>query len=77
MTVPGICPGCKAGVTGVRIHGVNETATGYNLGTGWKALTYACPSCGTILGAQIDPIAVKTDIVREVVDELFQRLRRP
>jgi hypothetical protein len=60
---------------GVKIHSVSATATGYKLGPGWKALTYACPSCNGALGVQIDPIAIKTDIVQEVTTELFRRLR--
>ncbi|WP_158218825.1 hypothetical protein [Roseateles aquatilis] len=29
----------------------------------WNAVTYCCPSCSTVLGAGIDPVALKTDEV--------------
>ena len=72
MTFPGNCPYCTKSIMGVRIHAVDATSTGYSLGEGWKAVTYACQSCSKVLGVQIDPIAVKADIVREVTEELFK-----
>jgi hypothetical protein len=34
------------------------------------ALAYTCPSCSTILGCQVDPIALKEDTVDAVVERL-------
>jgi hypothetical protein len=36
----------------------------------WKGIHVVCPYCKTILGSSIDPIAVKADIVREVLEGL-------
>lgn len=39
---------------------------------GWRCDSYCCPYCNTILGVQIDPVALKTD----TINELFAALRR-
>ena len=38
--------------------------------TSWNGVSYQCPHCHAVLGVQIDPIAVKTDIVNELFDRL-------
>lgn len=58
----GKCPKCESSITSVKIDGV--TAKSGSLS--WKAITYLCPYCSTILSVQIDPIAVKNDIVKEL-----------
>jgi hypothetical protein len=58
----GKCPGCQNLVMSVSGHPVK-----INIGTSiWNGITYQCPSCQTVLGCQIDPIAVKSDIITEV-----------
>ncbi len=32
----------------------------------WRGVSYACPFCNTILSVQIDPVALKTDIVKSL-----------
>jgi len=56
----GKCPKCEATVSSLKITGVEGRAPS---GQGWKCITLNCPSCGTVLSAQIDPVAIKTDIV--------------
>ena len=41
------------------------------MGPSWKTIMITCPYCHVVLGAQIDPIAIKTDIV----NDLFKKLR--
>lgn len=65
----GKCPKCEKLVINVSISDVQAKAMFG--GTSWNAITYNCPSCQTVLGVQIDPIAIKTDII----DELFRKLR--
>jgi hypothetical protein len=36
----------------------------------WPSITFNCPYCFTILGAQVDPIAIKIDTVREILEAL-------
>lgn len=33
----------------------------------YKGVTYSCPSCHAVLGAEVDPVALKADIVSEVL----------
>jgi hypothetical protein len=58
----GKCPKCDALVTRLDFNAVEASVPGDS----WKAVTYNCPFCCAVLGCQIDPIAVKTDIVNEV-----------
>ena len=58
------CPKCEKAVTYIKIQGMDAKA-GFGASS-WKALTYVCPSCDTILSVQIDPIAIKTDTVSEL-----------
>jgi hypothetical protein len=36
----------------------------------WHGLMCACPFCGTVLGVSIDPIALKDDLKRELLQEI-------
>src|SRR5258706_12456637 len=38
--------------------------------TKWLGVAYLCPYCNSILGAGIDPVALKTDTVQEVLKAL-------
>jgi hypothetical protein len=43
---------------------------GVLFGTTWKCISFNCPHCHTSLGVQIDPIAIKTDIINELLRKL-------
>jgi hypothetical protein len=43
---------------------------GVPFGTKWNTIILCCPHCQTAISAQIDPVALKTDIVAEVVKKL-------
>jgi hypothetical protein len=58
----GKCPKCDALVTRLDIHPLDAGT----YGDAWKAVTYNCPMCSTVLGCQIDPIAVRTDIINSI-----------
>ena len=60
----GTCPKCEAPVLHVNIAEVTASAF---MGKQWRAIKYCCPSCGCVLSVAIDPIAVKTDIVEEIL----------
>jgi len=70
MNIPSnaTCPVCKAVVTRVVAGHVTVEVPG---GDGWNGIAYSCPACRTLLSIQIDPVALKSDIV----DELLERLR--
>jgi hypothetical protein len=63
----GKCPHCKEVVSSVRIEDID-----INLGPGidWQGVSYCCPSCDAVLSVQIDPVALKTDIINVLVEEL-------
>lgn len=62
----GKCPGCGGIVLAVRGSGVDVSFPDRS----WKAVTYNCPTCNTILGCQIDPIAVMNDTRDAVIAAL-------
>jgi hypothetical protein len=45
-------------------------------GKSWNAVSYQCPHCHTVLSVEIDPIALKSDIVGEVTDGILKMLPR-
>ena len=63
----GKCPKCQEIVDSVRIEDVD-----INLGPGmnWRGVSYCCPSCDTVLSVQLDPVALKTDIINVIIEEL-------
>ncbi len=65
----GKCPKCGLTLPSVD---VNEVKTGLFFGTKWRAVTYNCTHCSTVLGCQVDPVAIKTEIVNEVLRALRQ-----
>ena len=70
MINTGKCPKCEKVVTSVRIEDVN-VAVGFQ--PKWQGIAYCCPSCNTMLSVQIDPVALKTDIINGVIEELRGR----
>lgn len=66
----GKCPKCEKVVTAVRIEDVTVRV---GVQPQWKGVSYCCPWCNTVLGVQIDPVALKTDIIEGVVGALRGR----
>jgi hypothetical protein len=62
------CPKCQVVLTGVN---AGHLPINVLFGKSYNGLAYACPSCQTLIGVEMDPIALKNDIV----DELVRRLR--
>lgn len=54
-----ICPYCEGTVTRFKIDGHDGAAPGIS----WKCISINCPHCNKSLGVQIDPIAIKSDIL--------------
>jgi hypothetical protein len=36
-------------------------------------VAYSCPSCNVLLGIVTDPIAIKTDIVNEIIAQIGEQ----
>lgn len=62
----GKCPKCDQMITFVRLDSIDVKASQKN----WLGVAYECPLCSAILSVAIDPIAIKTDLVNEVVKRL-------
>lgn len=71
ISVPsGKCPGCKEVIRELAIDSILASEGPFQ--PKWKAATYCCPNCKTVLGAGLDPLALKTD----TIDEILQALGR-
>jgi hypothetical protein len=60
------CPKCEKPIgSSIRMESVMAGA-GFSLG--YKALAYGCPNaqCGAIFSVQIDPVALKAELIREI-----------
>ena len=68
MIATGTCPKCENTVSYVSGEHV-EVRIGLG-GPKWNGISYKCPSCNTILGTSLDPVALKTDTVDEVIERL-------
>ena len=68
----GKCPSCQSLVTSLRGNGLEVSFSGGS----FKAVTYNCPFCNSILGCQIDPIALRTDIVNLTTEAVLKALGR-
>lgn len=61
------CPSCNQVFGAPLMQGFTS---GVMLGSQWKCIAFCCPLCTTVLSAQIDPIAIKTDIVADLLAAL-------
>lgn len=57
------CPKCEAIIRSVSIEAVDVKQ---GMQSKFHGVSYSCPSCRTVLSVSIDPIAIKTDIVKEL-----------
>lgn len=65
----GKCPKCEKILSYVSIDGIDAK----NSRASWKAISYNCPYCNTMLSVAIDPVALKTDTVNEILKALGKR----
>jgi transcription elongation factor Elf1 len=56
------CPKCSQFVS-------SATLSDVKIGK-WNGVAYSCPFCFSVLSVAIDPVALKSDTVSEVADEL-------
>jgi phage FluMu protein Com len=65
----GKCPKCEQLITQITAGHVTISIPG---GDKWNGISYTCPHCQTILSVQIDPIAIKNDLIKELLNRLRQ-----
>ena len=65
MLGTGKCPSCGQVPFRINIQSVDMQTPD---GTTYRGVSYVCPNaaCQTILGASIDPVAIKSDILAKV-----------
>jgi hypothetical protein len=64
------CPHCGKPAHTVTIEPIDGSVL---LGSTYKCIAFKCNACQKILSVQIDPIAVKADIVNDVAKLLGKR----
>jgi hypothetical protein len=70
--IPPKCPECDKILTNVDFH---ETRIGPLFSTdGLRGIIYQCPYCQHVLGVGVDPVALKTDTVSGVADQIESSL---
>lgn len=65
--MPGKCPKCEKAVTRANLSPISVGVPG---GSQFKGITYDCPHCKTVLSVMIDPIAIKTSTIAEIVKKV-------
>lgn len=58
-----ICPHCNAIISRLNLE---EMASSALFGQEWRTIAYLCPMCQKILNTQIDPIAIRTEIINAI-----------
>ncbi len=66
----GSCPKCEKPLMRVTIEDVEVSAIA---GRALRGLNYLCPTCHAVVSVGIDPIALKADIVNEILQALGKR----
>lgn len=64
----GKCPKCEKLVPNAKIDDISLSAGPGQ--TAWRGNAYVCPSCLTILGCEIDPIAIRSETVSMILKKL-------
>ena len=62
-----LCPKCGASIRKVDLNQIEAKA---EHGPSLRAITYSCTRCFHVLSVGIDPIAVKNEIVKQIVEAL-------
>lgn len=65
----GKCPKCEKILSFVNFNPIDAK----NGPQSWKAVSYNCPYCYSVLSVTIDPIALKADTVNEILKGLGRR----
>jgi hypothetical protein len=69
MSPSGKCPKCEKLVMRAVLDDID---LGQIVGPTYRGFAILCPHCKTILGASFDPIALKADVVRQILEALAE-----
>lgn len=62
----GKCPKCEGLVTSLKIKTLEANCEGRR----YKAVTYNCPLCSTVLSASMDPVALAAETANRVAEKI-------
>ena len=65
--MPGTCPKCDTTVDFATVEAI-QVARGAE--TRFKGVSFTCPKCNVVLGVSLDPLALVSDTVNQVVRRL-------
>jgi transposase-like protein len=65
----GKCPKCEQKLTRVHVENVALEAGS----SSWHGVSYCCPYCHAVLSVELDPVALKADIVKQLLDALRRK----
>ena len=66
------CPYCNNTILSINLEKVQSSALCSM--PPWNTILYSCPHCQKVLNVQIDPIAIKTDII-EATQKIYDNNR--
>jgi hypothetical protein len=69
----GKCPSCRQVIQSVRAEPMAIQAQMGSGGLDYNGVSYLCPSCSTILGVSVDPIALAGDLASQLAPLLGKR----
>ncbi len=59
------CPYCEQQLSHVNLDSLTSSEL-FGSGTTWKTIAYSCPYCEKLLNIQIDPVALRTEIIEAI-----------
>jgi hypothetical protein len=59
----GTCPGCKSVVSEVRGNAVKIRVSRTEI---YKGVSYSCNACGCVLSVEMDPIALRSEVLKNL-----------
>lgn len=67
------CPKCNQPLAEVRLSDITVNA---GRGKEWSGVVYTCPLCDAALSVGVDPVSLKDDTVREIIQRLRAKVSR-
>jgi hypothetical protein len=74
MAGVGKCPGCQKQINHTKLDSITVGDQAY--GPRHRGVSVICPYCDAILGAAIDPVSLKAEIVDEILTALGKKPKR-
>jgi predicted RNA-binding Zn-ribbon protein involved in translation (DUF1610 family) len=60
------CPKCDSVIESARVEDISLDV---QLQPTWKGFSYGCPTCGAILGVQMNPLSLNADLVSDIKEK--------